>query len=158
EFDLLAERLELRTSRGERKSLPLGGILPVADFHDGCLGLLRSVGVTPRVDPRPCEIPTEAIPLSEDRLHRRFDGEAARTWWTVLMRSSEVLERFRPRFVGKCSRVLFWWGAFDLACTRFSGRRAPPRPGADAIQRESYSHEVISAGIWPGTEELGGPA
>jgi len=158
EFDLVDGKLELRTSGGERKSLPLGSILPVADFHDGCLSLLRSVGAAPRIDPRPCEIAEEALPLDADRIHRRFDLEAARTWWRILISSAPVLDRFRSRFVGKCSPVLFWWGSFDLACTRFSGRRAPPPPKADAIHREAYSHEQISAGIWPGTEELGGPA
>jgi uncharacterized protein DUF5996 len=106
------------------------------------------------VNPRPSEI-ADAIPFAEDRVHASYDGAAARRFWRALLQADHLLKLFRSGFIGKVSPVHFFWGSFDLAVTRFSGRRAPPHPGGvpglpDAVVREAYSHEVSSAGFWPG--------
>ena len=98
------------------------------------------------------------IPFAEDFTHKSYDPESAHTFWRILVIVDCVFKEFRGRFIGKCSPVHFFWGSFDLAVTRFSGRPAPERPGADPITREAYSHEVISAGFWPGGGEINGPA
>jgi len=108
---------------------------------------------------RPSEM-VEAVPFAADRAHAAYDPEAAERCFRIVAESARVLARFRSEFVGKCSPVHFWWGGFDLACTRFSGEAAPPHPGgfpnlADWVTREAYSHACISAGWWPGT--VGGP-
>jgi len=100
----------------------------------------------------------EPIRFDQDTVHRSYDPAAARTFWEVLLAIRPVLESFRCSFIGKCSPVHFFWGSFDLAVTRFSGRLAPARPGADAITREAYSHEVISHGWWPGGGPVNEPA
>ena len=105
----------------------------------------------------PVEVP-EPIRFTEDRVHAAYDADAAHQWWRALVQVDTVLQEFRAGFIGKSSPVHFWWGGFDLAVTRFSGRRAPERPGADAITREGYSHEVISAGFWPGGGAITEPA
>ena len=105
----------------------------------------------------PVEIP-DPIPFDEDRTHAAYDPERAAAFWRVLAAIVPVFEEFRAEFLGKSSPVHFFWGSFDLASTRFSGRRAPERPGADAITREAYSHEVWSAGFWPGGAGVAGPA
>ncbi|HEY3457682.1 MAG TPA: DUF5996 family protein, partial [Bryobacteraceae bacterium] len=97
-------------------------------------------------------------PFAEDRQHASYDAEFAHRFWRILQRADTLFKSFRARFLGKSSPVHFFWGSFDLAVTRFSGRPAPPRPGADAITREAYSHEVISAGFWPGNGGFGAPA
>jgi hypothetical protein len=158
EFDFVDHRLVLRTSDGAVRGLALEP-QAVADFHARYLALLRELDVSVRIGSRPNEI-ADAIPFAEDRGHRSYDPDAARRCWRVLVQVDRILRRFRGRFVGKSSPVHFWWGAFDLACTRFSGRPAPPHPGGfpnlpDAVTRESYSHECISAGWWPGN--VGGP-
>jgi hypothetical protein len=119
--------------------------------------LLSQLGIDPQIDTMPSEI-VNAIPFDEDTVHRAYDKEYAQRLWRVLLRVHEVLSHFRTGFLGKSSPVHFFWGSFDLAVTRFSGRRAPPHPGGiphlpDAVAREAYSHEVSSAGFWPG----GGP-
>jgi uncharacterized protein DUF5996 len=156
EFDFIDHQLVVRTSDGETRTLPL---VPqsVADFYAEYLALLRSLGFEVRINSRPNEM-AEAIPFAEDRVHAAYDGDAAQRSWRVLADADRVLKEFRGRFVGKCSPVHFWWGGFDIACTRFSGRPAPPHPGGipnlpDYVAREAYSHECISAGWWPG----GGP-
>jgi hypothetical protein len=153
EFDFLAQQLRLQTSAGQARSLPL---VPrsVADFHAQLLGLLRELGVGVAINPRPSEI-ANAIPFAEDHLHASYDGAAALRFWRVLLQADRLLKLFRSGFIGKVSPVHFFWGSFDLAVTRFSGRRAPPHPGGvpglpDAVVREAYSHEVSSAGFWPG--------
>ena len=105
----------------------------------------------------PVEVP-DPIPCDEDRVHASYDPDAARRFWRILLSVSAVLQEFRAGFIGKCSPVHFFWGSFDLAVSRFSGRRAPERPGADAITREAYSHEVSSVGFWPGSGSILGPA
>jgi hypothetical protein len=161
EFDFIDHELVARTSDGETRRLPL---VPrsVADFYREYLALLGSLGVEVRIFPVPNEI-VDVIPFAEDRVHASYDGEAAQRCWRVLMHADRVLKEFRGRFVGKCSPVHFWWGGFDLACTRFSGRRAPVHPGGlpnlpDYVTREGYSHECISAGWWPGGGPIAEPA
>jgi hypothetical protein len=105
----------------------------------------------------PVEIP-DPIPFDQDEQHASYDPEYANRFWRVLSSAEKVMQEFRSRFIGKSSPVHFFWGSFDLAVTRFSGRRAPERPDADAITREAYSHEVISHGWWPGQGGLGKPA
>jgi hypothetical protein len=105
----------------------------------------------------PVEIPNP-IPFDEDTQHAAYDAEYANRFWRILTTSEKVFQEFRARFIGKASPVHFFWGSFDLAATRFSGRRAPERPGADAVTREAYSHEVSSAGFWPGGGEIKGAA
>ena len=118
---------------------------------------LAALGVDVRIWPMPVEIP-DPIRFEQDTVHRSYDPAAANDFWRVLVAIKPVFERFRAGFVGKCSPVHFFWGSFDLAVTRFSGRRAPERPGADAITREAYSHEVISHGFWPGSGPVQEPA
>jgi hypothetical protein len=115
------------------------------------------MGIKVRIWPVPVEIPNP-IRFDQDTVHRTYDPAAAHTAWRVLLAITPVLEAFRSRFIGKCSPVHFFWGSFDLAVTRFSGRPAPERPGADAITREAYSHAVISHGFWPGNDALPEPA
>jgi len=147
-FDFIDHQLVLQTSDGSRKSLPLRP-RSVADFYQEFMGMLRSSGIEVRIWRMPVEIP-DPIPFDEDRVHASYDPEAAQRFWRILLSVQSVFDEFRSRFIGKCSPVHFFWGSFDLAVTRFSGRRAPARPGADSITKEAYSHEVSSVGFWPG--------
>ena len=154
EFDFLDHRLVVRTSDGARRELLLGP-MPVAEFYRRYRALLEDLGIEARFLARPNEV-TESIPFAEDTRHASYDPDAAQRCWRILAQAARVMRVFRSRFVGKCSPAHFWWGAFDLSCTRFSGRPAPPHPGGfpnlpDRITREAYSHECISAGWWPGT-------
>ena len=153
EFDFLDHRLQARSSAGVDASLRLGP-QSVAHFYAGTLELLRSFNIRLTLNERPCELP-DAIPFSQDRQHRAYDPAAVQRFHRVLLRADRVLKLFRSGFLGKVSPVHFFWGSFDLAVTRFSGRTAPPHPGGvpglpDAVAREAYSHEVSSAGFWPG--------
>jgi hypothetical protein len=121
------------------------------------MAALRSLGLELKIWKMPVEIP-DPIPFDEDEQHASYDREYVERCWQVLRSSERVLQIFRSRFIGKSSPVHFFWGSFDLAVTRFSGRPAPPRPDADPITREAYSHEVISHGWWPGQGPLGKPA
>jgi hypothetical protein len=121
----------------------------VADFYKQVMDALHGLGETVRIWPMPVEVPNP-IRFDADTIHRAYQPEYANAVWRIMVASKHVLERFRCGFIGKCSPVHFFWGSFDLAATRFSGRRAPERPEADAITREAYSHEVISHGFWPG--------
>jgi hypothetical protein len=156
EFDFVGHRLLLKTSAGPSKSLPL---LPrsVADFYQEFMALLRSAGIEVSMWKMPVEIPNP-IAFDTDAVHASYDREAVIRFWRVLSSANTVLQEFRSSFLGKCSPVHFFWGSFDLAVTRFSGKRAPERPGADPITREAYSHEVISAGFWPGSGDIKGAA
>jgi len=152
-FDFLADELRLTTTTGERRTIAL---VPrtVADFHRAVLDALASVDMPVAIHPVPCEIP-EAIPFDQDTVHHAYDAEQARTLWRALLQAQRVFTRFRAGFLGKASPVHFFWGSFDLAVTRFSGRTAPPHPGGmpnfpDDVAREAYSHEVTSVGFWPG--------
>jgi Family of unknown function (DUF5996) len=155
-FDFLAHEVVIETSRGERRTLPLRP-RAVADFFADVTGTMRDLGIAVRMWRMPVEIP-DPIPFDEDRRHASYDPDAARRFWRILLSVERVFQEFRSRFIGKCSPVHFFWGSFDLAVTRFSGRRAPPREGADAMTREAYSHEVISGGFWPGGGAVAGPA
>ena len=154
QFDFLAHVLDIWTSEGERRVLPLGAE-PVADFYQRVTGALASMGIDCSINTRPQEM-EDATPFEEDHRPRVYDGAAVRRFWRVLLSVSEVLEEFRSGFLGKSSPVHFFWGSFDLAHTRFSGRLAPPRKGV--ISGPSYSHEEYSAGFWPGGGAVGGPA
>lgn len=155
-FDFLDHQLVFQASDGRRKTLPLEP-RPVADFYVEVMRMLQSAGVEVKIWRMPVEVP-DPIPFDEDRKHQSYDPEAAQRFWKILLSVQTVLEEFRAGFVGKCSPVHFFWGSFDLAVTRFSGRRAPARPGADTITREAYSHEVSSVGFWPGSGVVSDPA
>ena len=149
EFDFLSHTLEIRTSDGMTRALALAP-RSVADFYAEYMAALQELGIGVTIRPRPDEVP-DPIPFGVDRTHASYDADAAQRFWRVLTQVDRVFKQFRGQFVGKSSPVHFFWGSFDLAVTRFSGRPAPPRPGADSITREAYSHEVISAGFWPGS-------
>jgi hypothetical protein len=153
EFDFVSHELKFATSTGANLSTPLRA-QSVADFYGEYQNSLTAVGVEVAIHPVPVELP-QPIPFAEDFVHASYDPHAAHRFWRVLLHADQVLQKFSSRFVGKISPVHFFWGSFDLAVTRFSGRPAPPRPGADAITREAYSHEVISAGFWPGNGGFG---
>jgi hypothetical protein len=153
EFDFPAGALVLRTSAGKSDAVPLAPGT-IAAFHARVLDMLTRAGVPAAIHGTPNELP-DAVPFAQDQTPRRYDGDAARRLWHALLRIDAVFERFRTGFIGKVSPVHFFWGSFDLAVTRFSGRRAPLHPGGvpnlpDDVVREAYSHEVSSAGFWPG--------
>ena len=156
ELDLVDHALVLRGDGGRTAELPL---VPrsVHAFHDLYLGLLRGLGIETRVWTTPVEVP-DPVPFDRDDAPGAYDPEAASRFWQVLRRCDAALKDLAIGFLGKQSPVHFYWGTFDLAATRFSGRRAPERPGADPITREAYSHEVISHGWWPGGVGVNGPA
>jgi uncharacterized protein DUF5996 len=154
EFDFIDHQLVARTSDGESRTLALAS-RSVADFYDEYMAMLRSLGVEARIRPVPVEL-ADVLPFADDRVHATYDGDAAQRCWRALLAADRVLKEFRGRFIGKSSPSHFFWGSFDLACTRFSGRRAPPHPGGvpncpDWVTREAYSHECISSGWWPGS-------
>jgi hypothetical protein len=153
EFDFQRHALVIHRSDGPQRRIELRP-RAVADFYGDVLTALEELGVPVSIDERPAEI-ANAIPFSQDRIHASYDAEYAQRFWKVLLQVDRLFKQFRTGFVGKSSPVHFFWGSFDLAVTRFSGRRAPlfqgTAPGvAPAIMREAYSHEVSSAGFWPG--------
>jgi len=150
-FDFIAHKLLVETSDGTRRELPLKP-QSVADFYANLMATLDELGMPVKIWTVPCELPYTPIPFEKDTQHASYDAEAAQKFWRILVWADEVLKEFRASFVGKASPVHFFWGSFDLAVTRFSGRRAPENPGADRVTREAYSHEVSSAGFWPGDE------
>ncbi len=155
EFDFLHHRLLGRSSRGEEHGFALEP-QAVADFYMQVRELMRALGVVVSINERPSEL-ADAIPFPQDRTHAAYDAAAAQCFWRTLMKIDTVLKLFRSGFIGKVSPVHFFWGSFDLAVTRFSGRPAPRHPGGvpglpDAVTREAYSHEVSSAGFWPGND------
>lgn len=155
EFDFVEHRLVIRLSGGTSRSLPLEP-RSVARFYGEAMSLLREIGVVVRIWPVPVEIPNP-IRFEEDEQHRSYDPEWANRFWHVLTGVQRVFAARRCGFIGKCSPVHFFWGSFDMAVSRFSGRPAPPREGP-AFMREAYSHEVISHGFWPGSAPLLEPA
>jgi hypothetical protein len=157
QFDFVHHRLELRKSVGTSDGKRALALSPksVAAFYRELLSLLREVGIDVQINPKPQEIPNP-IPLDQDDTHASYDPEYANRLWRILLSTDIVLQEFRARFIGKCSPVHFFWGSFDLCCTRFSGRRAPPRKGI--ITSEAYSHECSSVGWWPGGGDVAGPA
>jgi hypothetical protein len=155
EFDFIDHHLVARTSRGEDRTLSLEP-QTVADFHSRVIDLLSDLGVSVNIDEMPNEVP-HPIRFSQDRLHTAYDAAAAYRFWRSLIQVDRLFKLFRSGFLGKASPVHFFWGSFDLAVTRFSGRRAPLHPGGvpglpDTVTREAYSHEVSSAGFWPGND------
>ena len=153
EFDFVSHDLRYRLSDGAMISTPLRS-QPVAEFYAEYQRSLAALGVSVEIDSLPCELKAP-IRFEDDTQHATYDADAAHRFWRILVRVDQIFQEFSSRFVGKVSPVHFFWGSFDLAVTRFSGRRAPARPDADVITREAYSHEVISAGFWPGTGGFG---
>jgi hypothetical protein len=158
DFDFLSHELVVTHMDGRRRGFALEP-LSVADFYEEVMDALGALGLGVALVTQPNEV-ADGTPLDRDQVHAAYDADAANRFWRVLASSDRVLRRFRSRFVGKCSPVHFFWGSFDLAVTRFSGRMAPRHPGGvprlpDVVTREAYSHEVSSAGFWPGT--VGGP-
>jgi hypothetical protein len=156
EFDFIDHKLNVITSGGETRTIRLES-RAVADFYAEFMIMLRSLGIEVSIRNMPQEVPGP-IPFDQDRVHAAYDPQYAHSFWRILVTVDSIFKEFRSRFVGKSSPVHFFWGSFDLAVTRFSGRRAPERPGADRITREAYSHEVISVGFWPGGGDIKGAA
>jgi hypothetical protein len=162
DFDFIDHVLHVSTSEGGRRKV---GLFPrtVADFYAEVMRSLSELGIEISIHELPNEIP-DAIPFSQDHVHAAYDRDFAQRFWLILLQSARVLERFRTSFIGKCSPVHFFWGSFDLAVTRFSGRRAPKFSGAgsvpnmpEAVVLDAYSHEVSSAGFWPGGQGVDAP-
>ena len=158
-FDFQDHRLRVDTSDGEERSMKLEP-RTVADFYDELMAHLDDLGLTTRIWTMPVEVPGLDARFEEDVDHASYDAEAMNRFWRTLVQSDRVFHEFRSRFVGKVSPVHFFWGGFDLAVTRFSGRTAPPHPGGAAhcgpeVMHEAYSHEVSSAGFWPGGDPEG---
>ncbi|RJP52002.1 MAG: hypothetical protein C4583_07625 [Anaerolineaceae bacterium] len=154
DFDFIDHRLHIVTSGGERRSFTLKP-MSVATFYQKMMGVLSELDIEVSIWPMPVEIPDPILPFHENEEQAAYDSEAVERFWRALLQVHRVFTDFRVRFIGKVSPVHFFWGAFDLAVTRFSGRTAPKHPGgvpncADWIMQEAYSHEVSSAGFWPG--------
>jgi hypothetical protein len=152
-FDFVSHELRILKSDGALRVLPLQAE-SVASFYRAVMAAMDELGLPVKIDVLPNEI-TDPIPFDQDETHRTYDPAQANAFWRVLLQSDRVLKKFRSRFCGKCSPVHFFWGSFDLAVTRFSGRPAPPHPGGiphlpDAVTREAYAQEVSSVGFWPG--------
>ena len=156
QFDFIDHQLLLESSNGRKVEIALKAE-SVAEFYKTFMAALAELGVIVKIWTTPCEIP-DPIPFEQDQIHAAYDPEAVNKFWRILVWVDQVFKEFRAGFLGKVSPVHFFWGSFDLAVTRFSGRRAPERPGADSITREAYSHEVSSAGFWPGGGDIQGPA
>jgi len=148
EFDFIDHTLRIQCSDGSLATLDLRP-QTVADFYEEVMEALHGLGIDVKIWPMPVEIPNP-IRFDQDQMHKSYDADYVNRWWRALVSVDEVFKEFRTRFIGKVSPVHFWWGSFDHAVTRFSGRLAPPREGADRITIEAYSHEVISHGFWPG--------
>jgi hypothetical protein len=160
DFDFIAHRLLIQVSTGEVREMALGP-RPVAEFYRELFAALAGSGLDVKIHTTPNEV-VNAIPFERDTEHASYEPEQAHRFWRALAQADRVLRQFRARFVGKCSPVHFFWGSFDLAVTRFSGRRAPEHPGGvpnlpDWVAREAYSHEVSSCGFWPGSEQVPEP-
>ena len=154
DFDFIDHVLWVRTSDGRFRQVELRPV-GVTEFFTDVMIALKELGIAVTIRTMPSEIP-DCVPFDEDTVHRSYDADYANRFWRVLLAAQEVMARFRSGFLGKVSPVHFFWGSFDLAVTRFSGRRAPSHPGGvphlpDAVAREAYSHELSSAGFWPGS-------
>jgi hypothetical protein len=155
-FDFINHTLLIETEQGRTAEI---GLKPqsVAEFYTKFMAAIANLGVTAKIWTLPCEVP-DPTPFEQDQVHASYDPEAVNKFWRITVWVDQVFQEFRAGFIGKVSPVHFFWGSFDLAVTRFSGRPAPERPGADPITREAYSHEVSSAGFWPGGGDIKGPA
>jgi hypothetical protein len=156
EFDFIEHVLRIETSAGETEVLELEP-RSVADFYREFIASLKSLGIDVKIWPMPVEIPNP-IRFDQDTTHASYDRVYAERFWRILVSVDKIFKEFRGRFIGKDSPVHFFWGSFDLAVTRFSGRLAPARAGADLITKEAYSHEVSSVGWWPGGGDVASPA
>ena len=161
DFDFIDHKLVIETSDGNVRLLDLRP-RTVADFYSQVMSSLKSVGIDVAIHTTPNEIP-DPIPFEEDHKNASYDADYANRFWRVLVQTDRIFKEFRAHFIGKCSPVHFFWGSFDLAVTRFSGRTAPPHPGGvphmpDVVAREAYSHEVSSCGFWPGGGAIDYPA
>jgi hypothetical protein len=154
EFDFIAQRLGVRTSRGAERFLVLAP-QSVSEFYRQLMSQLRELGIVVSIHETPNEV-ADPIPFPNDVSHRSYDAAAAHGFWRALIQADRIFKQFRTGFLGKASPVHFFWGSFDLAVTRFSGRTAPPRP--DPMMQEAYSQEVSSVGFWPGGGDIKGPA
>ena len=154
-FDLLDHQLVIETSDNMRRTLPLAP-RTVAEFYDQVITTLDEMRLPVRIWSTPVEIPSP-VPFELDTAHHSYDRGYVESWWRILVDVHQVFTACRSAFIGKCSPVHFFWGSFDLAVTRFSGRPAPPRDGP-AFMRDAYSHEVISHGFWPGSGPVREPA
>jgi len=155
DFDVVDHALRISTSTGEKRSFRLEP-MSVADFYERTMHTLGDLGIEVEIYPKPVEVPDPIQPFPEDEIHASYDADAVHRFWQALVQADRVFTAFRARFIGKVSPVHFFWGAFDLAVTRFSGRDAPKHPGgvpncADWVMEEAYSKELSSAGFWPGT-------
>jgi hypothetical protein len=160
-FDFVDHQLVVRTSGGATRRIPLVA-QPVADFYRAYLATLADLGITVKLWPVPVEV-ERAIPFADDREHAAYDPEYAGRFWRILVQADQILKRFRGWFLGKSSPAHFFWGACDLACTRFSGRSAPEYRGSipncpPYVMQEAYSHECASCGFWPGGGAVTEPA
>jgi Family of unknown function (DUF5996) len=155
-FDFIDHRLAIETSDARRVTLALRP-QTVAAFYDELMRSLSQLEMPVKIWTMPQEVP-DPIPFERDTVHASYNADAAHKFWEILVWADSVMKDFRASFLGKASPVHFFWGSFDLAVTRFSGRTAPPRPGADPVTQEAYSHEVSSAGFWPGGGDIKGPA
>ena len=156
QFDFINHKLVIQTSQAASRTLALAP-RSVADFYREFKTALVTLGIEVKFWKMPVEIP-DPIPFDKDTQHASYDAEYANRFWRILVCCDAIFKEFRAGYLGKASPVHFFWGSFDLAVTRFSGRRAPERDGADSITREAYSHEVISAGFWPGGGDIKGAA
>ena len=152
EFDFIDHQLLIKCSDGSTTALKLRP-QSVADFYAEVMSALRGLGMEIKIWTMPVEVPNP-IRFTDDHDHKSYDADYVNRFWQALVKMDDVLKEFRARFIGKVSPVHFFWGSFDLAVTRFSGRPAPPREGADLITIEAYSHEVISHGWWPGSKDM----
>jgi len=156
QFDFVQHKLVIETSSGDIREFKLEP-QSVAEFYWRFMAALHDLGIDVHIYTMPAEFP-DPIRFDQDTVHASYDTEAVGRFWRILQWSDTVFKEFRAGFIGKASPVHFFWGSFDLAVTRFSGRPAPPRPGADPVTAEAYSHEVSSAGFWPGGAGVDGPA
>lgn len=156
DFDFIDHSLLVKCNNGSATAIALYS-RSVADFYREVMETLHTLGIEVKIWTTPVEIP-DPIPFEQDQQHATYDPEYANRFWRILVQVDGVFKEFRSRFIGKVSPVHFFWGSFDMAVTRFSGRRAPEREGADSITREAYSHEVISHGFWPGGGAIEGAA
>lgn len=155
QFDFIQHKLIIGTDQHTGRTLDLAP-MSVAEFYRRFMAALRELGIEVRIWKMPVEIPNP-VAFDQDTQHASYDPEYAHRFWRILVATDAIFKEFRAKFIGKCSPVHFFWGSFDLAVTRFSGRRAPERPGADPITKEAYSHEVISCGFWPGGGDIKEP-
>ncbi|MDD5577732.1 MAG: DUF5996 family protein [Methylobacter sp.] len=157
DFDFIDHKLLIQVSNGEIKEMSLL-LRPVADFYKELFAKLAQLSIDVKIHTTPNEV-VNAIPFEKDYVHAVYEPDRANRFWRILIQADRVFKQFRARFTGKCSPVHFFWGSFDLAVTRFSGRKAPEHPGGvphlpDWVAREAYSHEVSSCGFWPGNDQM----